>query len=115
MWLGESVALSLGIPVRRVRLYIILASGFLTAVVTAFCGPIAFIGLAVPHLGRNLLATADHLQLILVSVLLGAILALFVNLISRLPIFGGALPINALTALIGAPVVIVFLWKWKNL
>jgi len=115
LWLGEAVASGLGINIRRTRLHIILVSGFLTAVVTAFCGPIAFIGLAVPHLGRSLLASADHLLLIPLSVLLGADLALVVNLVSRLPVFGGALPVNALTALIGAPVVIVFLWKWKNL
>ncbi len=115
LWLGEAVASGLGLNIRRTRLHIILVSGFLTAVVTAFCGPIAFIGLAVPHLGRLVLASADHLVLIPLSAMLGANLALVVNLVSRLPIFGGALPINALTALIGAPVVIVFLWKWKNL
>ncbi|MEJ5303096.1 MAG: iron ABC transporter permease [Bacteroidales bacterium] len=115
LWLGESIASSLGIQVGKTRLWIVLVSGFLTAVVTAFCGPIAFIGLAVPHLARSLVASADHLLLIPLSILLGANLALAVNLVARLPLFGGALPVNALTALVGAPVVLVFLWKQKNL
>ncbi|MGC8864773.1 MAG: iron chelate uptake ABC transporter family permease subunit [Bacteroidales bacterium] len=115
LWLGETTAAALGLNVRRTRMNIIWVSGFLTAVVTAFCGPIAFIGLAVPHLARSLTASADHFVLIPLSALLGAGLALAVHLVSRLPIFGGALPVNALTALVGAPVVIVFLWKWRNL
>lgn len=115
LWLGETAASGLGLNIRRARWQIIWVSGFLTAIVTAFCGPIAFIGLAVPHLARSLTATADHFVLIPLSALLGSALALAVYLVSRLPVFGGALPVNALTALVGAPVVIVFLWKWKNL
>ncbi|MDO9511035.1 MAG: iron ABC transporter permease [Bacteroidales bacterium] len=111
--LGEDYAANLGHKVKHIRIIIILVAGFLTAVITAFCGPVAFVGLAVPHLARLLFATSDHRQILPFSILIGGNLTLFVNLIIRLPVFGGNLPVNAITALLGAPVVIYFILKTK--
>jgi iron complex transport system permease protein len=104
--IGERYATNLGLNVNRNQLIVILLAGFLTAVVTAFAGPIAFIGLAVPHLVRNLLKSADHRLLMPAVMLMGALLTLFCNFIARMPGFDGSLPINAVTSLIGAPIVI---------
>lgn len=104
--LGEQYATNLGLDVRRARMMIITSAGILTAVATAYCGPIMFLGLAVPHIARGLLATEDHRLLLPATILAGASLALICNLIARMPGFEGALPINSVTALIGAPVAI---------
>lgn len=104
--LGENYAQNLGTNIRRTRFFIIVATGLLTAAVTAYCGPIAFLGLAVPHLSRNIFKTSNHLINVPGVILTGALLALVCNLIARLPGFDGALPINAVTSVIGAPVVI---------
>ncbi len=104
--LGERYAENLGVNIRRSSMLIILASGFLTALITAFCGPIAFLGLAVPHIARFLFRSSDHKLLIPATAFLGMDLALFCNLIARLPSFEGNLPINSVTALIGAPIVL---------
>jgi iron complex transport system permease protein len=104
--LGERYAENLGVNIRRSSMLIILASGFLTALITAFCGPIAFLGLAVPHIARFLFKSSDHKLLIPASAFIGMDLALFCNLIARLPSFEGNLPINSVTALIGAPIVL---------
>ena len=104
--LGENYALNLGTNIRTAKVLIIIATGLLTAAVTAFCGPIAFLGLAVPHLSRNLFKTSNHLTNVPGVIITGALLALICNLIARLPGFDGALPINAVTSLVGAPVVI---------
>lgn len=106
MLLGEQYACNLGINIRRSRLFIIICTGLLTATITAFCGPIAFLGLAVPHLTKVLFKTSDHRVLVPAVMLSGMALALFCNLIARMPGFDGALPINAVTSMIGAPVVI---------
>ena len=111
MLLGEHYAQNLGLNIRRARLFIILISGFLTAVITAYCGPVAFLGLAVPHLTRNLFQTSSHQLLLPASALLGGVLSLLCNLAARLPIFNGTLPISAVTALVGAPVVIWLIFK----
>ena len=111
MLLGESYARSLGLNIKRARLLVITTSGALVALVTAFCGPIIFLGLAVPHLCRSVFQTSDHRILVPTSILLGSALALLCNLIARLPGFEGALPINSVTALIGAPVVISVLFS----
>jgi iron chelate uptake ABC transporter, feCT family, permease protein len=111
MLLGESYARSLGLNIKRARLLVITSSGALVALVTAFCGPIIFLGLAVPHLCRSLFQTSDHRILVPTSILLGSAIALLCNLIARLPGFEGALPINSVTALIGAPVVISVLFS----
>jgi len=104
--LGERYAENLGVNIKRSSMLIIFASGFLTALITAFCGPIAFIGLAVPHIARFLFKSSDHKLLIPATAFIGMDLALFCNLIARLPSFEGNLPINSVTALIGAPIVL---------
>ena len=104
--LGERYAENLGVNIRRSSMLIILASGFLTALITAFCGPIAFLGLAVPHIARFLFKSSDHKLLIPATAFIGMDLALFCNLIARLPYFENNLPINSVTALIGAPIVL---------
>jgi len=104
--LGERYAENLGVNIWRSSMLIILASGFLTALITAFCGPIAFLGLAVPHIARFLFKSSDHKLLIPATAFIGMDLALFCNLIARLPSFEGNLPINSVTALIGAPIVL---------
>jgi iron complex transport system permease protein len=111
MLLGDAYAQNLGLNIRRARLQVIACSGILVAVVTAYCGPIAFLGLAVPHICRGLFRTADHVVLIPGCILAGAALALACNLIARLPGFEGALPVNSVTALVGAPVVMWVLFK----
>lgn len=114
MLMGDKYAANLGLNVRRARMLIISTAGILTAVVTAYCGPIMFLGLAVPHICRGLFNTADHRLLLPATMLCGASLALLCNLIARLPGMEGALPINSVTALIGAPIALSILLK-KNL
>lgn len=109
--LGEYYASNLGLNTNRARWFVILVSGGLTAVITAYCGPVAFIGLAVPHLTRNIFDTSSHGTLLPTSALMGGLLALIVNYVSRMAIFGGTLPISAVTALVGAPVVLWFIFK----
>ena len=112
--LGDRYARNLGVNIQRSRLLIICSSGMLVAVITAYCGPIMFIGLAVPHLCRGLLHTSDHRILMPATMLMGALLALFCNLVARLPGYEGALPVNSVTALIGAPVVASVLFKRRK-
>ncbi|MBQ0019413.1 MAG: iron ABC transporter permease [Bacteroidales bacterium] len=109
--LGEQYATNLGLNMQRSRMLIIASAGILVAVVTAYCGPIMFLGLAVPHICRGLFGTSDHRILLPATLFCGADLALVCNIISRLPGFEGALPVNSVTALIGAPVVIWVLLK----
>ncbi|MDA3943566.1 MAG: iron ABC transporter permease [Bacteroidetes bacterium] len=104
--LGDRYAQNLGLNIKFQTRLILLLAGYLTAIITAYAGPIAFIGLAVPHIARNLFKTSDHRILIPASMLSGAVLALFCNLIARLPGLDGNLPINSITSLIGAPFVI---------
>ena len=111
--LGDKYARNLGLNIRRAQTLVILSSGILVAIVTAYCGPIMFIGLAVPHLARALFRTSDHRILMPSTLLTGAALALLCNLIARLPGFEGALPVNSVTALIGAPVIAMVLFR-KN-
>ncbi len=111
--LGDMYATNLGLNVKRARTYIIAMAGILTAIVTAYCGPIMFLGLAVPHICRGLLSTSDHRILLPSSILCGASLALICSLIARMPGFDGALPINSVTALIGAPITLRILLKRK--
>lgn len=115
MLLGDGYARNLGLNVKRARLYIIVCSCIITAIVTAYCGPIVFLGLAVPHLCRTIFVSSDLRILMPAVTLTGASLALFCNLVARMPGFEGALPINSVTALIGAPIVISVLFgKRKN-
>lgn len=113
MLLGDQYAGNLGFNIRRLRIILLLITGFLTAVVTAFCGPIAFIGLATPHIARLLIGTENHRRLLPVTMLLGSVLALLCNLFCTLPSGGGIIPLNAVTPLFGAPVIIYILVKKK--
>ena len=113
--LGETYAQSLGLNVRRVRLGIIGSSAILAGVVTAFCGPIGFLGIAVPHLCRSLLHTSDHRLLLPAVSLMGATLALGADIVAGLPGSQLTLPLNAVTALLGAPVVIWVILRQRNL
>ena len=112
--LGDDYAQNLGLDVRRSRMSVIASSGILVAIVTAYCGPIMFIGLAVPHLARSLFRTSDHRLLMPGTALVGAALALLCNLIARMPGFEGALPVNSVTALVGAPVIAYVLFRRKG-
>lgn len=112
--LGDRYAANLGLNIRRARQLVILCSGVLVAIVTAYCGPIMFIGLAVPHLARALFRTSDHRVLIPATMLCGAALALVCNLIARMPGFEGALPVNSVTALVGAPVIAAVLFRRRK-
>lgn len=115
MLLGDNYATNLGLNIRRARMLIIISSGILVAIVTAYCGPIMFIGMAVPHLARALFRTSNHRILMPGTALCGAILALFCNLIARMPGFEGALPVNSVTALVGAPIIAAILFgRRKN-
>lgn len=104
--LGPRYAENLGINIRRVRNWLLLATGLLTAVTTSFCGPVAFIGLAVPHLARLMLGTSNHNSLMPVTLLSGGALALLCNLLCVLPGESGVIPLNAVTPILGAPVII---------
>ncbi len=112
--LGERYAANLGLNVGRARMLIIICSGVLVAIVTAYCGPIMFIGLAVPHLARGIFRSSDHRILMPATALCGAALALVCNFIARMPGFEGALPVNSVTALVGAPVIAAVLFRKKN-
>ncbi|MCM0590629.1 MAG: iron chelate uptake ABC transporter family permease subunit [Gloeotrichia echinulata DVL01] len=103
--LGESYARSLGLTVQKTRFSIITSASILAGAITAFCGPIAFLGVAIPHLCRSLFNTSDHRILIPSVTMMGAILALFADLFSQLAVSQMVLPLNAVTALIGTPVV----------
>ncbi len=104
--LGDNYARNLGIHIRQVHTLLLFTTGLLTAASTAFCGPIAFIGLAVPHIARLLLGSANHRTLLPVTLLTGASLALICNLVSSLPGESGVIPINVITPVIGSPVVL---------
>ena len=104
--LGEQYAENLGVNTLRVRNWLIIITGLLTAVTTAFCGPVAFIGLAVPHIARLLLTTDNHRSLLPATMLTGAVIALLCNLICFLPGENGVIPLNAVTPIMGAPVII---------
>lgn len=112
--LGDYYAANLGLNVRRARMMVIISSGVLVAIVTAYCGPIMFIGLAVPHLARAFFQTSDHLILLPATALCGSVLALICNLIARMPGFEGALPVNSVTALVGAPVIAMVLFSRRK-
>jgi iron complex transport system permease protein len=112
--LGENYARSLGIKINRSRIWIVIASGVLTGGVTAFCGPIAFIGLAVPHLVRLVIPTSNHKILLPFSILGGAILLLFCDVLAQQLSVAQSLPLNAITSLIGAPLVIWQVMRMKK-
>lgn len=106
MLLGTRYAENLGVNIRRTRNLLLLATGLLTAITTAFCGPISFIGLAVPHMARLLLGTSNHNILLPITLLTGGVIALLCNLICVLPGEAGIIPLNAVTPVLGAPIII---------
>ena len=115
MLLGDNYAQLLGVSLRKIRMSIIVISGLLAGVITAFVGPIVFIGLAVPHLARSIFKSVDHGWLIPASALLGANLLLLCDIVAHLPLFSHPLPINSVTSLVGAPIVIWIIIKNRRL
>ncbi|MFT6868581.1 MAG: iron complex transport system permease protein [Cyclobacteriaceae bacterium] len=113
--MGENYAISLGLNLKKTRLLIILNTALLAGTVTAFCGPIAFFGVALPHLTRMLFNTSNHLLLNPLIIIFGASLMLIFDLIAQLPGMDITLPLNAVTALFGAPFVIIILLRRKSL
>ena len=112
--LGEQYAENLGINTQRVRNYLLLVTGILAAVTTAFCGPVAFIGLAVPHIARLLLGTDNHQYLMPATILCGSAIALLCNIVCVLPGDAGIIPLNAVTPIMGAPVIIYVIAKQRR-
>ncbi len=113
--LGEDYAASMGLNTRWAKTSVILVTSLLTGAITGFCGPIGFVGIAVPHLTRSYLNTSDHRLLIPASVLTGAILMLLCDIIAQVPGSATVLPVNAITAIIGSPIVIWIIAKRRNL
>ncbi|WP_291034990.1 iron ABC transporter permease [Dyadobacter sp. 50-39] len=113
--LGENYARSMGLTVRRTRLVIMLSTSLLTGSVTAFCGPIGFVGIAIPHITRALLRTSNHRLLIPATCLTGTVLLLLCDIIAQLPGTQTVIPINIVTSLLGAPVVIWIIIRRNNL
>ncbi len=113
--LGENYAQSMGLTIKKVRIALVISTSLLAGVVTAFCGPIAFLGLAVPHISRIIFKSANHHILVPATLLLGAILLLVCDMIAQMPGLNLILPINAITSLFGAPVVIWLIVRSKNM
>ena len=112
--LGDRYAENLGFNIRHIRNWLLIVTGLLTAITTAFCGPVSFIGLAVPHIARLLLRTDDHRILLPATVLCGAAVALICNAICFLPGESGIIPLAAVTPMMGAPVIIYIIVKGKS-
>lgn len=113
--LGENYARSMGFSIKQSRFWIILSTSLLAGSITAFCGPIGFVGVAVPHLSRSLLNTNEHRVLIPATFLMGAILMLACDIVAQVPGSSTTLPISAVTSMVGSPVVIWVIVKRKNL
>lgn len=113
--LGDLYARNLGVNVRLVRLLLLCITGLLTAVVTAFCGPVAFLGLAVPHLARLSIGGNDHKALLPSTMLLGGCVALLCNILTHIPGESGLLPLASITPLVGAPVIIYVILRDRAL
>jgi len=113
--LGTRYAENLGVNIVRTRNLLLIATGVLSAVTTAFCGPIAFIDLAVPHIARLLLGTSNHNTLMPVTMLTGGVIALFCNLLCILPGESGIIPLNAVTPVLGAPVIIYVIMNRRKI
>ena len=112
--LGDRYAENLGVNIQRTRNWLLFVTGLLTAITTTFCGPVAFIGLAVPHMVRLVFITSNHRILLPATILMGAVVALLCNLICFLPGEAGVIPLNAVTPLIGAPVIIYVILKGRG-
>ena len=113
--LGARYAENLGVSIKATRNKLLLLSGILTAIVTAFCGPIGFLGLIVPHIARLALRSSNHIVLLPATALAGAVIALLCNLISVLPASWGVIPINAITPVIGVPIIIYIIVNRKKI
>jgi len=113
--LGELYATNLGVNVKQARALILICTGLLTAVTTAFCGPISFIGLAVPHIARLMLGSSNHKMLVPVTMLTGSCIALLCNMLMVVPGTNAILPLNAVTPILGAPVIIYVIVNRKNI
>jgi iron complex transport system permease protein len=113
--LGENYARTMGMNVKTVRMLILLSTVLLAGTITAFCGPIGFIGIAVPHIARMLFSEADHRILMPASMLLGAAIMLLCDVVSQLPGYDMVLPINTITALLGIPVVIIVIIRNRKI
>ncbi len=111
LMLGDVYAQSLGLRVKRARTVILLISGLLAGTVTAFCGPIGFVGIAVPHVARMLFSTANHRILMPATIMLGGVVMLLSDIISQLPGTDTVLPINTITALLGIPVIVIIIFR----
>ncbi|MGL4993767.1 MAG: FecCD family ABC transporter permease [Bacteroidales bacterium] len=111
MLLGENYARALGVPMMQVRFWIILSTALLAGTATAFTGPIGFIGVTVPHIARGWMRTTDHGRLIPASLFCGASLMLLCDILSQLPGLNITLPVNSVTALFGAPIIIWILFR----
>ena len=109
--LGNAYAANLGVKTKRVRALLLLLTGLLAAVVTAYCGPITFVGLAVPHVARLLLKTNNHRVLLPMTIILGGATTLLCNIICQLPGEKGLIPLGAVTPLLGAPVILYVVLK----
>jgi len=114
LMLGDRYAENLGVNIIRVRNWLLVITGLLTAIVTAFCGPVAFIGLAVPHIARLLFHTDNHRLLMPATMLTGAVVAQLCNVLCFLPGTLGVIPLNAVTPLIGAPVIIYVILRGRQ-
>jgi iron complex transport system permease protein len=110
MLLGENYASTMGVDVRKTRMAMMIATGLLAGCVTAFCGPVSFIGLAVPHISRWVTQSADHRKNLLATLWLGAIVALACDWMSRMT----ALPLNTIASALGAPFVVMLVIQWKR-
>ena len=112
--LGDMYAENLGINIIRTRNWLLLSTSLLVAIITAYCGPVSFIGLAVPHIGRLMLQSSNHRSLMPVTILTGAVVALLCNVLSSIPGNRGLIPLNAITPAIGAPVILYVLLKNRH-
>jgi len=112
--MGENYARSMGIEIKKSRILIIAVTSLLAGATTAFCGPLAFVGIAVPHIARMIMPTSEHKILLPATLLSGAIILLFCDIISQLPGSQNVLPINAITSLMGAPVIIWVIMRKRN-
>lgn len=113
--LGTRYAENLGVNIKRTRNALLIITGLLTAIVTAYCGPISFLGLVVPHIARLMLNTSNHNILLPITMLAGAVMALLCTLMSILPISTGVIPINAITPIIGVPIIIYIILNRRKL
>jgi len=115
MLLGENYTRSMGLAIGRTRLIIMAGTSLLTGSITAFCGPIGFVGIAIPHIARALLGTSNHRILIPGTCLAGTVMMLFCDIVAQLPGTQTVIPINVVTSLFGAPVVIWIIISRNNL